>query len=310
MLLFVGHDQAGRATVAVQTANETYKEWNGTSYHPAHDRRSVGSQNGPPKVSHSKFGQAGQHAAVNKPPLRKLAQPRSAPRAERVEGLISVWRDEIALGKGKKKPHFHLQSPPRKIVHPPVQQKKPNEAVMKGPVSGGRLSPPRKIVRPQVQQKKSNEAVKKRPVFGGSLVVKDGKRMSSASQSPRGYVSVELSRGKGYAYVRHIKPGFDTRQQIAERTSSDRHFNLESSSRKQSGSWRLFHPHRAQRQGKFRPFKRLSGDHPQNEYLSSTTFGGTTVLSELNSTSVPLSPGDSSTISTAHLPTEGQIVGS
>eukprot|EP00066_Takifugu_rubripes_P018908 XP_011608174.1 PREDICTED: RE1-silencing transcription factor-like isoform X2 [Takifugu rubripes] len=421
-----GHVQAGQATVAVQKANETYKEWNGTSYHPV-DRRSVGSQNAPPKqVSHSKFGQAGQRAAVNKPPVRKLTQPRSALGAERVRGLISVWRDETALGKEKEKPHIRARSPPRKIVRPQVQQKKPNEAVKKGPVSGslspprkivrpqvqqkrpteavkkgpvsgslspprkivrpqvqqkrpteavkkgpvsgslspprkivrpqvqqkkpteavkkgpvsGSLSPPRKIVRPQVQQKKPTEAVKKGPVSGslspprkivrpqvqqkkpteavkkgpvsGSLVVKDGKRKSNASQSPRGYVSVELSRGKGYAYVRHIKPGSDTRQQMAERTSSDRHFNLESeySPRKQSGSWRLFHPHRAQKQGKFSPFQRLSGEHPRNdEYLSSNTFGETTVLSELNYTSVPLSPGDSSTISTAHLPTEGQIVG-
>lgn len=274
----VGHVQADQATVAVQTAKETYKEWNGTSYHPAHDHRSVDSQNAPPKqVSYSKFGQAGQRAAVNKPPVRKLAQPRSAPPAGRVEGLISVWRDESALGKGKKKPHIHAQTPTRKIVHPRVQQKKPNEAVKKGPFSGGSL-------------------------------VKVGKRMSNASQSPRRYVSVELSRGKGYAYVRHFKPGFDIRPQMAERTSSDRLFNLESkySPRKQSGSWHLFHPHRAQRRGKFRPFQRLSGDHPRNdEYLSF----GTTVRSELNYTSVPWFPGDSSTISTAHLPTEGQIVG-
>lgn len=311
LFFFVGHVQAGQATVAVQKANETYNEWNGTSYHPVDDRRSVGSQNAPPKqVSHSKFGQAGQRAAVNKPPVRKLAQPRSALGAERVGGLISVWRDDTALGKGKEKPHIRARSPPRKIVRPQVQQKKPNEAVKKGPVSGS-LSPPRKIVRPQVQQKRPTEAVKKGPVSGGSLVVKDGKRKSNASQSPRGYVSVELSRGKGYAYVRHIKPGSDTRQQMAERTSSDRHFNLESeySPRKQSGSWHLFHPHRAQKQGKFSPFQRLSGEPPRNEYLSSNTFGETTVLSELNYTSVPLSPGDSSTISTAHLPTEGQIVG-
>lgn len=269
--------------MAVQKANETYKEWNGTSYHPAHDRRSVGSQNAPPKqVSHSKFGQAGQHAAENKPLVRKLFQPRSAPRAGRVEGLISVWRAETASGKGKKKPNIHARGPSRKIIRPQVQQKKPNEAVKKGPAPGG------------------------------SLVVNVGKTVSKASQRPRGYVNVELSRGKGYAYVRHIKPGFDTRQQIAERTSGDRHFNLESaySPRKQSGSWRLFQPHRAQRLGKFRPFQTLSADHRRkDEYLSSSTIGKTTVFSELNYTSVPLSPGASSTISTALLPTKGQIEG-
>lgn len=285
LVIFVGYVQAGRATVAVQKPNETYKEWSGTSYPAAHESKAAGYQNTPQKqVSHFKFGQGGQRAAVNEP--RKLAHTRSDPQTGSLRDVFSVPREETKFGKGNKKPHIHAQSPSWKIVPPHVQPKKPREDV------------------------------KKEHVSGESLVGNVDEHMSNGSWSPKGYIKVELPRERGYTFVRHIKPDSDKRRQmsgVSERASSDRCFNLdcEYSSRKhQRSRWRLFHPHRAQSQGKFRPFQRLLGDYPRhNEYLSSNTSVETTGLSTLNSTSVTLSPGDLGTISTAPLLTEGHTVG-
>lgn len=281
LVIFVGYAQyvqAGRATAAVQKPNKTYKQWSGNSYPAA-----VGYQNTPPKqVSHFKFGQGGQRAAVNEP--RKLAHTRSDPQMGSLRDVFSVPKEETQLGKGNKKPDIHAQSPSWKNVPPYVQPKKPREDV------------------------------KKEHVSGESLVGNVDEHMSNGSWSR--YVKVEQPRERGYTFVRHIKPDSDKRRQmfgVSERASSDRCFSLdcEYSSRKhQPSSWRLFHPHRAQSQWKFRPFQKLLGDYPRrNDYSSSNTSAEMTVLSTLNSTSVTLSPGNLSTISTAPLLTQGHTVG-
>lgn len=133
--------------------------------------------------------------------------------------------------------------------------------------------------------------------------------MSGQTWSPRGYSSDVASEARGYAHVRHLKPGFDkTRHDSA----------LAVPAGKQPGGWHPLQQDRAQTpvQGKFKPFQRVSDDdlpvhnHSDNESASTQASTETTVPPGLGSTvntmsGVPLFNEELSTTSVSTMQTEG-----
>lgn len=157
---------------------------------------------------------------------------------------------------------------------------------------------------------------------GSTSAEKVDTRMSYPTWSPRGYSSDVTSEARGYAHVRHLKPGFDkTRHDsgLVVPASSERRPNLNYNSRgKQPGSWHPLQQDRAQTlvQGKFKPFQRVSNDelpvHNRSEGETAPTQPSTetTIPPSLNSTGiassvVPSVNEELSTESASLMQTEG-----
>ena len=162
--------------------------------------------------------------------------------------------------------------------------------------------------------------------------------------SPRSHSRDVTSEARGYAHVRHIKPGNDKTQPQTSSAAgrkfletgypsaiqnqgryshdlSERRQNLNYNSRgTQSSSWHPPPPDRAPNhvQGKFKPFQRLPTMDPPPHHHSSDgetepaqTAAGTTLSPSLNCTGntssvVPSADGDFSTTSASTMQTESQ----
>lgn len=143
---------------------------------------------------------------------------------------------------------------------------------------------------------------------GSNSAEKGDTHMSAQTWSPRGYSSDVTSEARGYAHVRHLKPGFDkTRQDSGPAVPAG----------KQPNGWHPLQQDRAQTpvQGKFKPFQRVSNElpvhnHSDNESVSTQASTETTVPPGLSSTAntmsgVPLVNDELSTVSVSTMQTEG-----
>ncbi|XP_074478971.1 uncharacterized protein LOC141760229 [Sebastes fasciatus] len=185
---------------------------------------------------------------------------------------------------------------------------------------------------------------KKDSIWKGRPPGKVDTPMSSPIWSPRVYSGDGTSEAKGYAHVRHLKPGFDKTllqaaaggQQFLETgfpkpnqasyshdvgvsATSERQLNLNYNSRgsSQLSSWHPPPPGRTQTpvQGKFKPFQTRPTNgafpahtHSDSEMGQTQTFAGTTLPPGLNSTTGVTSPvtGDWSTESASPTQTAGR----
>lgn len=141
---------------------------------------------------------------------------------------------------------------------------------------------------------------------GSNSAGKGDAHMSVQTWSPRGSSSDVTSGARGYAHVRHLKPGF-------EKTRYDT--GLAVPAGKQPSGWHPPQQDRAQTpvQGKFKPFQRVSNEllvHNHSDNESASTSTETTVPPGLSSTAstvsgVPLVNEDMSTVSVSTMQTEG-----
>lgn len=143
--------------------------------------------------------------------------------------------------------------------------------------------------------------------LGSSSAEKGDTYMSAQTWSPRGFSSDVKSEARGYAHVRHLKPGFD-------KTRHDS--GLAVPAGKQRDGWHPLQQDRAQTpvQGKFKPFQRVSNElpvhnHSDNESASTQASTETTVPPGLSSTAntvseVPLVDEELSTTSVSTMQTE------
>ncbi|XP_023262680.1 uncharacterized protein LOC111655480 [Seriola lalandi dorsalis] len=139
---------------------------------------------------------------------------------------------------------------------------------------------------------------------------------------PRAYSSDVLPEPRGYAHVRHLKPGFEKTQPQAS-SAAGRKFletgfpsvNHNNNNVRGGPSDRTQIPV----QGKFKPFQRLPTNYDLSAHAHSSddetalnlTTAGTTLLPSLNSTGitstvVPLVSGETSTNSSSPMQTEGK----
>lgn len=157
---------------------------------------------------------------------------------------------------------------------------------------------------------------------GSTSAEKVDTHASYPTWSPRGYSSDVMSEARGYAHVRHLKPGFGKTLHdsgLVVPASSERRLNINYNSRgKQPGRWHPLQQDRAQTlvQGKFKPFQRVSNDElpvhnrSEGETAPTQTSTETTIPPSLNSTgitssAVPSVSEELSTESASLMQTEG-----
>lgn len=167
------------------------------------------------------------------------------------------------------------------------------------------------------------DAIVTGPSPGRKSVGKVATHASYPSWSPRGFSSDVVIETRGYAHVRHLKPGFDKTWLPAGSVlpaSSDRQLNLNHHGRgKQPGIWHPPKPDGAHTsvQGKFKPFQRVSThelpahNHSDGKTAPTQTSDQTTLPPSLNSTDIALSvvpslAGELSTESVLTTMTEGK----
>ncbi|XP_027137368.1 uncharacterized protein LOC113746334 [Larimichthys crocea] len=153
------------------------------------------------------------------------------------------------------------------------------------------------------------------------------KLMSHPTWSPRVYSGDVTPGARGYAHVRHVKPGFDkTRPQLSsaasgkfletghgDPASSERQINVNHNSRGSQTSSGHPSPNKAQIpiQGKFKPFQRLPTNDThthssEGEPAPTQTSAGANLTASLNSSVIPSVSEESSNKSASPMQTEGQ----
>lgn len=168
---------------------------------------------------------------------------------------------------------------------------------------------------------KKTDAIRKGHSPGRKSAGKVAPHMSYPPWSPRGYSGDVMSEARGYAHVRHLKPGFDkTWHQAGFVVPASSERQLDPHGRgKQPGIWHPPQPDGAQTpvQGKFKPFQRVSTDelpahnHSDSKTAPTPTSNQTTLPPSLNSTGiassvVPSAAGELSTESASPMTADGQ----
>lgn len=303
--------QAGRAPRGVHKGDKAYSGWDGNTY-PAPDDGTISSQSHFPdtvipetlnasksQVKHFKSGQ-GHSGAVYNPPAG-INQASSDSSEGGVVGSFSPLQGDKATVRHKIKKALNYA--PSGTASPRVLE---SHKI--------RFNPSRTkvhLIRPQKPSHKT-AAVKKGHPFGRRLAGKIHKHRSNPSWGPRAF-SDKMSESRGYAHVYYIKPGFDKKQQ--KLPSSKRWLNPNCCS-KPHNIRHLYQPERAQRwvQGKFKPFQRVSNEHPVHNRSENETAHTSAEISSpptLNSTNitslVPTVNGESS-MSAVPTWTEGHVV--